>query len=344
MSSRSSADEKIALFRSLFRGRENVFPKRWENSRPARRVTHWPVATNGSRVCAASPGSSAAPSQPGLSSRDGRSDYRTSTWTSHDRRLSKLAEGTCWFLAADFDKETWQQDVNTFLDACRSRQVPAAVERSRSGNGGHVWIFFAEPVPGALARRLGALLLTEAMNAIRISASGPTTGSFPARTRCPKAASATSLRCPFKAVRARTATAFSSTTISRRLPTSGPFCRRCGACPWRRRRRLPTKPVGKAGSWALAYLSMTMTRNPGPRRPRGADRRRRLPDPCRRGSTSFWAIRSTFRAPVCRQVWSTGSFVSRPSRTRRSTARRQCGAPPLAFPASLPVPNCSRTT
>jgi hypothetical protein len=41
--------------------------------------------------------------------------------------------------------------------------VPAALERSRSGSGGHVWLFFAEPIPASLARKLGAHLLTETM-------------------------------------------------------------------------------------------------------------------------------------------------------------------------------------
>ncbi|MDE0178340.1 MAG: restriction endonuclease subunit R, partial [Gammaproteobacteria bacterium] len=75
-----------------------------------------------------------------------------------------LPDDTCWFLAADFDRWTWRRDADAYLAACRSKQVPAALERSRSGNGCHVWIFFAEPVPAVLARRLGACLLTEAMD------------------------------------------------------------------------------------------------------------------------------------------------------------------------------------
>jgi hypothetical protein len=43
------------------------------------------------------------------------------------------------------------------------RGIPAALGRSRSGQGGHVWIFFAEPVPASVARRLGAHLVTETM-------------------------------------------------------------------------------------------------------------------------------------------------------------------------------------
>ena len=66
-----------------------------------------------------------------------------------------------WFLAADFDKATWRDDAAAFLRACAARGIPAALERSRSGHGGHVWIFFAEPVPASVARRLGAHLVTE---------------------------------------------------------------------------------------------------------------------------------------------------------------------------------------
>jgi superfamily II DNA or RNA helicase len=71
---------------------------------------------------------------------------------------------TCWFLAADFDKKSWMADVAAFRDAAHAEGVPVAIERSRSGNGAHAWIFFAEPVHAAEARRLGALLITTAMD------------------------------------------------------------------------------------------------------------------------------------------------------------------------------------
>jgi hypothetical protein len=74
-----------------------------------------------------------------------------------------LADETCWFLAADFDKKTWQRDALEFISTCREKRVPAALERSRSGNGAHVWIFFSEPIPASEARQLGAYLITETM-------------------------------------------------------------------------------------------------------------------------------------------------------------------------------------
>ena len=75
-----------------------------------------------------------------------------------------LPDETCWFLAADFDKKSWMQDVAAFRDTARAKGVPVAIERSRSGNGAHAWIFFTEPVSAADARRLGALLVTATMD------------------------------------------------------------------------------------------------------------------------------------------------------------------------------------
>jgi superfamily II DNA or RNA helicase len=74
-----------------------------------------------------------------------------------------LPNETCWFLAVDFDQKTWKDDASSFVDSCREWNVPSALERSRSGNGAHVWVFFAAPVAATFARRLGAALLTGTM-------------------------------------------------------------------------------------------------------------------------------------------------------------------------------------
>ena len=73
-------------------------------------------------------------------------------------------DDTCWFLAADFDEESWVDDVAAFVETARTVGLPAGVERSRSGNGAHVWFFFAAPVPAATARRMGCYLITETMS------------------------------------------------------------------------------------------------------------------------------------------------------------------------------------
>ena len=67
------------------------------------------------------------------------------------------------FSRADFDKKTWEYDSQAFLETCQESNVPAALERSRSGKGGHIWIFFERAVPAITARKLGCLILTRTM-------------------------------------------------------------------------------------------------------------------------------------------------------------------------------------
>jgi hypothetical protein len=74
-----------------------------------------------------------------------------------------LLDETCFFLAADFDKTGWREDATAFAETCRQLNLPVAIERSRSGQGGHVWLFFEEAIPAALVRRLGSHILTETM-------------------------------------------------------------------------------------------------------------------------------------------------------------------------------------
>lgn len=161
---RSPAAEKIAFFRSLFRGREAVYPRRWENAR-TRRSGYSPVCDNEWE-----PGLCEKPKvRCGACQNQAFRPVTDEAIDSHLRGRETIgvypmsADGTCRFLAVDFDKKTWRADAGAFLAACRSKGVPAALERSRSGNGGHVWIFFTDPVPAKLARRLGFYLLTEAM-------------------------------------------------------------------------------------------------------------------------------------------------------------------------------------
>lgn len=166
----STPASKIALFRSLFRGREDVYPKRWTNSRNGKSgyapacANEWvPRLCGKPKVkCGDCPNRALIAVTDTIISQhlrgegpDGR-DFTIGVYP-------MLADETCWFLAVDFDKETWQRDVSAFLATCNSMSVPAVLERSRSGNGGHVWVFFSEPVPAASARRLGALILTETM-------------------------------------------------------------------------------------------------------------------------------------------------------------------------------------
>lgn len=174
VNNQSSQEEKIRLFRSLFKGREDVFPRRFENSKTGK-SGYAPVCRNEWKagIC----------QKPKIACqkcnfrafvqvndeiiRDHLMGIDPNDRSGRDFTIGVyplLVDESCWFLAADFDKSTWTEDAKTFLETCVSFQVPAVLERSRSGNGGHVWIFFETPVPAVLARKLGSLLLTSTMN------------------------------------------------------------------------------------------------------------------------------------------------------------------------------------
>ncbi len=75
-----------------------------------------------------------------------------------------LPDETCYFLAIDFDGDGWIDNVCAFKETCSQKNIPVAIERSKSGNGAHAWIFFEEKIPAALARKLGSFIITETMS------------------------------------------------------------------------------------------------------------------------------------------------------------------------------------
>jgi hypothetical protein len=167
---RSPPEVKIALFRSLFRGRDDVYPRRFEN-RKTGKSGYSPVCANEwVRGVCEKPRIKCAdcPHQRFLPVTDDVVRCHLSGQDDHGRDFvmgmyPMLLDETCFFLAADFDKTTWTKDARAILETCERLHLPAALERSRSGNGGHVWIFFDEPIPASLARKLGAHILTETM-------------------------------------------------------------------------------------------------------------------------------------------------------------------------------------
>jgi len=71
-------------------------------------------------------------------------------------------DDTCIFLAADFDKTTWQVDVEAYKKAAIDMGIEIYIERSRSGNGAHAWLFFSEPIKARLARQVGSIIIVKA--------------------------------------------------------------------------------------------------------------------------------------------------------------------------------------
>ncbi len=166
----SPPEQKIALFRSLFRGREDVYPRRFE-SRSSGKTGYSPVCANEwvtgicekPRVkCASCQHRQFLPVTDdvihqhlvGADARGG--DFVAGVYP-------MLLDETCCFLAIDLDKSGWRDDAVAVLETCRRIEIPAVLERSRSGNGSHIWIFFETAIPASTARRLGSHLLTETM-------------------------------------------------------------------------------------------------------------------------------------------------------------------------------------
>ena len=158
-------EAKIRLFHSLFRGRPDVYAERWRT-----KSGEWAYRPAGERDW------QAFLSSP-LEDRK-RVDRQTRQYFPLTEDVIRqhltgrktvglyplLTDESCWLLAADFDKKTWQEDALAFVRTCHNMRVPAYLERSRSGNGGHVWIFFETAVPAVLARKMGCSILTHTMD------------------------------------------------------------------------------------------------------------------------------------------------------------------------------------
>lgn len=159
--------QKVALFRRLFRGRDDIFPKLWINPRGKKAKKGYSLACNNEWVrglcekprvkCGECPNQAFLPvtDQVVLHHLQGRHVIGV---------YPLLKDETCWFLAADFDKEAWQEDVAAFVETCHKRSVYPAIERSRSGNGAHVWFFFSSPIAASVARKMGCYFITETMS------------------------------------------------------------------------------------------------------------------------------------------------------------------------------------
>jgi superfamily II DNA or RNA helicase len=153
---RSSINEKVTLFRSYFRGRDDVYAVRGVNR--TGKAPYYPK-----RQYSKENGEVIWGDNLPLTNDVIRAHLQDEQHPVTVGLYPLLLDETCWFLAIDFDKDSWKNDVTAFLGICYEFNVPAALERSRSGNGGHVWIFFREPIAARMARALGETLLTRTL-------------------------------------------------------------------------------------------------------------------------------------------------------------------------------------
>jgi superfamily II DNA or RNA helicase len=165
---RLTSAEKVALFRRLFRGRTDAYPIRWE-SKTTGKSGYAPACANEWRagVC----------EKPRIKCSDcaNRLLVPLSDSVIYGHLAGKhtvgayplLADDTCHFLAVDFDEADWREDARAFVQSCHELGVSVALEISRSGNGAHAWLFFADRVPARDARRLGTAIISHTCSRTR---------------------------------------------------------------------------------------------------------------------------------------------------------------------------------
>ena len=157
-------EEKIGIFRQFFRGRDDVYARFWTSSKTGRKgyspacKNEWAtkVCRKPALKCSECPNREYSPLDEQVIRRHLSGEMVAGTYP-------MLKNESCYFLAVDFDKEGWQEEVFAFAEICQGEGVPVAVERSRSGNGAHAWIFFAEEISAAIARQMGCFLITRTM-------------------------------------------------------------------------------------------------------------------------------------------------------------------------------------
>ena len=151
----------INIFRSLFKGREVVFAVRWEKGNRSGYMPLYQYDPHHYRIHKMNGGT--------LQNYPHKS-YMPLTENEIQKHLDGvqqigiyplLTDNTSWFLVADFDKHNWKNEAATFLTACNDKGIPAFLERSRSGNGGHVWIFFHKPYPAVKSRNVFISILDQ---------------------------------------------------------------------------------------------------------------------------------------------------------------------------------------
>lgn len=159
----ASVEDKVELFHAYFRGNPNVYPFRWESKNG--RSGYSPACWNEwhPKLCNKPKVSCTECNNQKFKVPDHQAIYDHLKGYSTIGVYPLLDDNTTYLLAADFDKQDWQEAINAFANSCELMDIPHIIERSRSGNGGHIWIFFDSPVQASDARKLGNGLLTKSM-------------------------------------------------------------------------------------------------------------------------------------------------------------------------------------
>lgn len=164
-----SNEDKVKLFMSIFSARTDVYAKRWTSNKTGK-SGYSPVCKNEFNKykcdkfnvkCSECVHRELAPLTEDVIMKHLKGEIAIGIYP-------LLLGDMCNFLVIDFDKKTFETDVSAFWNICDELNIPIYVERSRSGNGAHVWIFFKESIYAKTARKLGNILLTRTMDKVSL--------------------------------------------------------------------------------------------------------------------------------------------------------------------------------
>lgn len=155
------SSEQANIFRSLFKAREDVFAVRWEKNSKSGYMPAYFYDPYRLRAHKMNGGTFQSFTDKSYLKLSDEQIQKHLDGFHHIGIYPLLQDNTTWFLAADFDKSNWQNEAVTFLNACKEKAIPAYLERSRSGNGGHVWIFFDKPYPAIRSRKIFISILEQ---------------------------------------------------------------------------------------------------------------------------------------------------------------------------------------
>ena len=163
MSDKLTAQEKIDIYKNLFRGRDDVFATRWE-SNDKTKTGYTPACLNewkrGACVKIDKGKCKDCQNQKYASLSEYYIEQHLRGYKTYG--MYPLLDGNdSYFIVADFDGENWQAEAAKFIEKCDEYHLPAYLERSRSGNGGHVWLFFVDKYPAHKSRNIVINILRE---------------------------------------------------------------------------------------------------------------------------------------------------------------------------------------
>ncbi len=155
--------EQIKIFISLFKGRNDIYAKRWDKNGRGGYSPAYQFNWHEFMAFRENGGTMKDFSNKTLLplNLDVIQKHLSGYW--HIGIYPLLDNNTSYFIAADFDKKNWELESKAFIDICEKFKIPAYLEKSRSGNGAHVWIFFKEPYPAFKSRKVVFELIRKAL-------------------------------------------------------------------------------------------------------------------------------------------------------------------------------------